>query len=310
MKFSNDPGDCPVTGRLLRIQRYCINDGPGIRTTVFLQGCALRCKWCHNPESIVKRTVLMFNESLCALCGLCAVQCGNGVHTFVDGVHKVDFNACEACGDCLKSCMPEALSLHGRNAGVAEVMGEILRDRDYYLTSGGGVTISGGEPLQQPEFTVALSKACRAEGLTVYLDTCGFAPKAVFDEVAASVDGFLYDIKMLDPQQHRYWTGQDNRWILDNFSRAVSGGKPVRMRVILIPGLTDTPENLVGLVKLARRCHFSGPIDLMPYHRMGAGKYRNMGMTYPMEGVEPPTPEQLRRAAGYLETAGFTTKVQ
>lgn len=299
-----------VSGRLLRIQRYCINDGPGIRTTVFLQGCALRCKWCHNPESFEEKAILMFNERLCKSCGLCVKACPNDVHSFVDGVHKVDFEKCEACGECLKTCMPEALSLHGRKGTVEEILEEILQDRDYYEASGGGVTISGGEPLRQPEFVVELAKACQAAGLSVYLDTCGFASEAIFMEVAEVLDGFLFDVKVIDSEKHAYWTGQDNALILENFGRAVASGKVVRMRVIVIEGLTDTKENLEGLVALSRKTGFSGPVDLMPYHRMGAGKYRNMGKSYEMEGVEPPTVECMDRVKQYFEKAGFTTTIQ
>jgi pyruvate formate lyase activating enzyme len=296
--------------RLLRIQRYCINDGPGIRTTVFLQGCALQCKWCHNPESQFERPILMYNERLCKGCQLCVDQCPNDVHSFVDGLHRVDFEQCEACGECLKTCMPEALTLHGREATTGEVMEEILQDRDYYEGSGGGVTVSGGEPLRQPEFVIELARACRKEGIQVYLDTCGFAAESTFMEVGAVVDGFLFDVKMIDPEKHEAWTNRDNDLILENFGRAVASGKAVRMRVIIIPGLTDTEDNLNGIVRLAREKEFSGPIDLMPYHRMGAGKYRNMGKDYAMDGVEPPTPKRLEEIVRFFEGAGFQTTIQ
>jgi pyruvate formate lyase activating enzyme len=309
-------GDADVTlkgetrAQLLRIQRFCINDGPGIRTTVFLQGCALRCKWCHNPESQTEQPILMYNARLCVGCQLCVGQCPNYVHSFVDGLHQVDFERCEACGECLKTCMSEALTLHGRDASIGEVIAEILQDRDYYESSGGGVTISGGEPLRQPEFVIKLAKACRAEGIQVYLDTCGFAAETTFMEVCAVVDGFLYDVKMTDREAHKVWTGRDNDLILENFGRAVTSGKAVRMRVILIPGITDTQENLEGLVQVARARVFRGPIDLMPYHRMGAGKYHNMGMDYAMDGVEPPTRLRLEEVAAFFEGEGFQTTIQ
>jgi pyruvate formate lyase activating enzyme len=298
-----------VVGRILRVQRFCIHDGPGIRTTVFLQGCALRCKWCHNPESQEQKTALMFNESLCKGCGLCMTKCKSDVHSFVDGDHKVDFQKCNACGECLKICVPEALSLHGKEESVDEIVRQIVKDMDYYKSSGGGVTISGGEPLRQPEFVMSLSNRCHAEGLTVFLDTCGFATESVFNEVADVVDGFLYDVKLIDPEEHKLWTGMGNDLILGNFQKAVSTGKTVRLRIILIEGLNDTEANLTGLLALTKKVGFSGPIDIMPYHRMGAGKYRNMGKEYEMEGVAPPSPETIGRVKAFFVAAGFAVTV-
>ncbi len=295
---------------LLRLQKFCIHDGPGIRTTVFFKGCPLRCRWCHNPESMLPERVLMFNERLCTRCGLCATRCPNGVHSLDGDVHEVDHARCTGCGECLKVCMAEALSLHGRETSIAALMAQIRQDRDYYQASGGGVTLSGGEPLYQPEAARALAEACHAEGFNVYLDTSGYASEDVFSQVAAAVDGFLYDIKLLDPQLHRGYTGVDNTPILANFRRALASGKPVRMRVILIPGLTDTPENLAGLVALAKDYRFAGPVDLMPFHRLGSGKYHHLGSSYDMDSFEPPTKQRLAEVIALLEAQGIQATIQ
>jgi pyruvate formate lyase activating enzyme len=295
---------------LLRIQRFCINDGPGIRTTVFLKGCPLACRWCHNPESISKATVLMYNDRLCTRCGLCEKQCRQGVHEVRDGVHRVDFTRCIGCGECIKVCMAEAVSLHGRSATVDEVMASVLKDVDYYAATGGGVTLSGGEPLLQPESAVAIAQACRESSIPVYLDTSGFAPASTFDKVAAAVDGFLFDMKVADAVRHREYIGVDNAPILANFRRAVDSNKPVRLRMVVVPGVTDGEENIAGTIGLAAECGFKGPVDLLPYHGMAAGKYRNMGRVYPMEGTEPPSQETLARVRARFEQAGFVTTIQ
>jgi pyruvate formate lyase activating enzyme len=295
---------------LLRVQRYCINDGPGIRTTVFFKGCPLNCAWCHNPESIPRGKTLMYNDRLCTRCGLCASRCPGGVHKVVGNTHEVDFTRCTACGECLKACTAEALTLHGDTTTVRTVMEEVLKDKDYYDASGGGVTFSGGEPLMQPEAAIALAMACREHGVSVYLDTSGMAAPEVFLAVAGAVDGFLYDIKLIDTAGHREWTGAGNETILANYVTAIQLGKPLRMRVVIIPGITDTEENLKGLLNLAESHGFTGPVDLMPYHRMGAAKYRNMGLTYAMESINPPTPEQLESIRTFFDRHGISTSIQ
>jgi glycyl-radical enzyme activating protein len=270
----------------------------------------MQCKWCHNPESQTDGTTLMFNERMCQCCGLCVEQCPNDVHSISDGVHRVAFENCTTCGECLKTCMAEALSLHGQEKSVDEILDEVVRDMDYYLASGGGLTISGGEPLYQPEFVTTLSKASKKKGIPVYLDTCGLAEKEIFLEVINPVDGLLFDVKLIDTEAHEFWTGQSNELILENFRLAVISGKKLRMRVILIPGLTDTEANLEGLTRLAHSTGFKGPVDLMPYHTMAAGKSKHMGISYDMEGFESPSKLQIQKAQDFIEARGITVSVQ
>jgi glycyl-radical enzyme activating protein len=294
---------------LLRIQRFCIHDGPGIRTTVFFKGCPLRCRWCHNPEAISPKPMLMFNSSLCTSCGLCVDRCPVGAHK-VNGRHTVDFSICSGCGECLKSCTSGAVTVHGEKATIEGVMEQIRKDRDYYENSNGGVTLSGGETLAQPAAAIALASACRSEGLNVYLDTCGYAPEETFLRVAAEVDGFLFDVKLMDPALHREYTGVDNALILSNFRRAVETGKPVRMRVILIPGLMDTETNLQGLVRFANECGFKGPVDLMPYHSMGLGKYNNLGIQYEGTAFSAPSKQRVEEVIEWFKGNNIEAKAQ
>lgn len=252
----------------------------------------------------------MWNERLCTSCGLCVERCPTGAEMQEGETHSVDFDKCTACGECVKVCMAGALKIHGSRETVESVMEQVLKDRDYYENSGGGVTFSGGEPLAQPDAVVELAQACHAENISVWLDTSGFASTEVFDRVSAEVDGFLYDIKLMNPDLHLEYCGVDNALILANFQRAVETGKPVRMRVVLTPGLSDTEENLDGIVKLIEETGFDGPVDLMPYHRMGGGKYTGLGMEYGMEEFEPPTPERLAAVVAYFEKEGISASVQ
>lgn len=295
---------------VLKIQKFCINDGPGIRTTLFLKGCPLRCRWCHNPESIPAEPMLMWNERLCTSCGLCVPCCPTGAQLQDGEAHSVNYSKCTACGECMKVCMAGALKMHGSNETVDSVMDQIRKDRDYYENSGGGVTLSGGEPLEQPDAAVELARACHAEGLNVYLDTSGFASADVFERVAAEVDGFLYDIKLIDPDLHHEYCAVDNAPILANFRRAVQTGKPVRMRVVLTPGLSDTEDNLNGIANLIGETGFNGPVDLMPYHRMGSGKYTGLGLDYEMKEFEPPTRERIGDVIEWFKNKGICASAQ
>jgi pyruvate formate lyase activating enzyme len=294
---------------LLKIQHYCINDGPGIRTTVFFKGCPLKCRWCHNPESISPLSKIMYNGNLCINCGLCAAKCPNSVHVIKNNNHLLDYNYCKGCGECLKVCVPEALCLWGRNSTAKEVMGEIVKDIDYYNNSSGGVTFSGGEPLQQPEAVKALSDLCHDNNINVYLDTSGYASEKVFSDVAAVVDGFLFDIKLIDPAKHKEYTGVDNAKIISNFRLAANSKKPLHLRMILIPGLTDTAENIDGVIQLARQCEFAGPVDIMPYHKMARNKYNGMGLNY-MSNFHTPDLTQINAVRNKLEKNGLTVTVQ
>jgi len=262
------------------IQKFSIHDGPGIRTTVFLKGCPLRCVWCHNPESWRPEPELLFTAAKCTGCRRCAEVCPTGVHAFTaDGRHELDRAACVRCGKCVELCPAEALELCGRSLTVEEVMAEVRKDRVFYENSGGGMTLSGGEPMMRPEFTFALLNAAKKEGIHTALESCGFAPREEFERILPVTDLFLFDIKTMDEAKHLRLTGRDNRLILSNLEFLNGAGAKIVLRCPLIPGLNDTPSELAKIGELAERLSGVTGIDVEPYHPLGVSKAERLGQS-------------------------------
>ena len=271
-------GKGSVSGWIFDVQRFSIHDGPGIRTTVFMKGCPLRCAWCHNPEGVRAVGELSFIPERCIGCGWCFRVCRQQAHQTVAGAHVLARTKCIVCGACATECHAKALELVGREATVAEVLAEVLRDTPFYETSGGGLTLSGGEPLLQIEFTEALLAQAKAAGLHCCVETCGEADWQRFERIRRLVDLFLFDCKETDPAQHRRFTGVSNKRILENLHRLDAHGAAIILRCPIIPGVNDRDDHFEGIRRLAAGLAHVRGVELMPYHRLGEGKVARFGL--------------------------------
>ncbi len=281
-----------MRGVIADIQRFSVFDGPGIRTTVFLKGCPLRCRWCHNPECLSPRPQLRFYDAKCVRCGACAAVCPSGVHRMEGGVHHLQAAACALCGRCIEACPAGALEIAGRAAEPGAVMAEVLRDEKYYRSSGGGLTLSGGEPMAQPEFALALLQAARDHGLHTAVETSGYAPRRVLDAFMPLTDLWLYDMKCVDSGKHRALTGVDNARIVDNLDGLLAMERPVVLRCPMIPGINDGADDLKGLADFVNARPGLDHVELMAYHHMGAQKYGQLSLSYSLEGLRDMTRER------------------
>jgi len=296
-----------AAGLVFNIMRFSLHDGPGIRTTVFLKGCPLRCAWCHNPESQSSSIEVLYFEDRCVRSGECVPACPHGALR-LDGRLVLDELRCQRCGYCADACPSAARQIVGRWMTVPEVIAEVTKDRVFFDSSGGGVTVSGGEPLMQPDFLETLLKACRARGLHTVLETSGCGAADVLRRIAPDVGLFLYDLKAMDPEQHQRLTGARNAQVLQNLALLAELGRPVIVRVPVIPGVNDGEGELEAISRQLASLGLRR-IDLLPYHRIGSEKYRRMHQPYRMEGVEPPSPERMEALADRLRQDGFTVRI-
>ena len=282
-----------MKGLVFNIQRFSVNDGPGIRTTVFLKGCPLHCKWCHNPESIAPVKELILRDDRCVRCGDCFALCKNGAIRKVNGSFSTIRDACVECGECIEVCSAEAREITGKEMDISEVMKEIEKDVIFYEQSGGGASFSGGEPLLQHEFLLSLLEACKGKGIHTVVDTTGFTSPGILQTISPFVDLFLYDLKAMDERKHAEYVGVTNSLILSNLKRLSAWGKKVVVRMPIIPGVNDAPADIQQAGAFVASLGNVDEIHLLPYHLTGVEKYRRVGTEYEMPQAVPPSADDM-----------------
>lgn len=312
MNIQNDYNS--TTGIVTDFKRFAVHDGDGIRTTVFLKGCPLKCVWCHNPESISPKPELAFYSEKCTGCGECVRICPRDAHIFEPGdtpdsyIRKLDRAKCISCGKCSEVCISGALKLCGRRMSVDDVMKIVAEDRIFFETSNGGMTLSGGEPTLQPEFTLALLRAAKDDGISTALDTCGYAKREVYELLLPYTDIFLYDIKHITDEGHIRCTGRPNRLILDNLRFLSNAGAKLEIRIPLVPGYNDDTETLDGIGELLSTVNIT-KAKLLPYHSYARSKYLSLDIPDTLPDVERPSNDALEVAAELLRGYGVNVVI-
>lgn len=297
-----------MNATIFNIQKFSVNDGPGIRTTVFFKGCPLSCAWCHNPESIHPRPQLLYYSSKCIGCGRCITACKQNAVT-ADG-HKITINrsACIRCGACTEACPTDALQMAGKEVPLDEILKEIDKDVVFYQQSGGGVTFSGGEPMAQIDALEALLQASKARGLHTAVDTSGHAPWPDFERILKWTDVFLFDVKHLDEDAHEAYTGVSNKVILENLRRLSERGASIGLRVPVIPGINDSDTYMDQLGKCLSSLN-SHTVYLLPYHGIAKGKYERLGEVYELESMTSPSHTEMEQLKKRLENFGLNVRI-
>jgi len=299
-----------TTGVITHVQRFSVHDGPGIRTTVFLKGCQMRCAWCHNPETFRPQPELQVFADRCIGCGACLDRCEHGAHQLVDDRRVFHRERCVACGRCAETCYAGALVLSGRQMTAEDVLREVLADRAFYESSGGGATVSGGEPLLQPDFTRAILGLCKEEGIHTALDTNLAVPWSRVEPILPVVDLFLVDVKIADDGEHRRWTAASNRETLANLRDLDRQGKPTMVRTPLVAGVNDRVDQIAAIAELLSPLANLIEYEMLPYHPLGSNKYESLGLAPLPAEFHAPSAEHLARLAAVAREAGLPVRAR
>lgn len=314
MKVMTDDSS-ELLGSVLRIERTSIHDGQGLRTVIFLKGCPLRCRWCSTPESQRSEPERGYARDRCVSCGLCVSSCPEGALSIPEGDRKVsiDFSKCQKCFICAAKCPNNAIKKYGSLLSVRETVREISKDEIFFFYSGGGVTISGGEPLGQPKFVSQVLKKCRELGIPTAIETSFHAPFQAMEKILPWLNVLYVDIKLMDEELHKKWVGLDNSIILDNLQKIDESDYLLNIivRIPLIPGVNDSDSNLADTARFCKSLRKLQEIELLPYHRLGLETYRNLEMDYPLKELVPPSRERVFERAAFLmqQNPGVPIKV-
>lgn len=265
-----------MKGTIFNIQRFSLNDGPGIRTTVFMKGCNLKCRWCHNPEGISNKITIQYIDKKCVGCRLCAKVCENNVHTF-NTKHEIDFEKCKSCFKCIDICKTHALIINGKQVEASELSKELLKDQDYFDEKG-GITFSGGEPLLQTDFLIDIARLLKEHNIHIAIDTALNIEFAKIEKILPFVDLFLIDIKAISQELHYKHTSVNNNLIKENIKKIDKLGKLIWIRIPVIGGFNDNDEEMLRIKEFIDNLHQIKRVTLIPYHTMGYEKYQSIGL--------------------------------
>lgn len=299
-----------MTGMTFNILRYTVDDGPGLRSTVFLKGCPLSCPWCANPESQHSYPEVSFRGATCIGCGSCSKSCPEHAISIVDGNAHIDRTLCKRCMTCVDTCLNTAMKRMGDEMDVEAVMKVVRRDKDYYEESGGGVTVSGGEPMMQPDFVAELFQKLHEEGIHTCLDTTGYCSGEALDKVLPHTDLVLFDLKHMDSKKHEEVVGVPTEPIHASLKKILDDGVDVIIRIPYIPGFNDDDENMKATAEFVKKHTPNAHVDILPYHELGKSKYESIGSEYPMPPTEKPTDEKLAHSREFFTQLGLDCEVR
>ena len=305
--------DMAIKGTVLKIERFAIHDGPGIRTVIFMKGCPLRCGWCSTPESQELSPEMEYFADRCLRCARCVEVCPVGAISILgNGEIFTDRELCIKCDyQCAEVCPSGARKIAGEEMTVEEVVEEVEKDTLFYANSSGGVTLSGGEPAMQPEFSLGILKACKERGIHTAIETCAYVKWSILDELLKYLDLVYIDIKHMSPEEHEKLTGKGNELILENTRRVATKypDKPLIIRIPVIPGYNDSDENITDIVQFVRQLNGDHKIELLPYHKLGVSQYRVLSRDYPLPDLEPPPEERMRALEKLVESYGIPAQI-